>query len=1105
LKTELHIYVAQRDRGQFEACIPFIGPLSELVEGASPAQLKEELMFKALELIHERSDPAQFDLLLPPESSQLINVWVEVEIEVDGDRPPEVLNGWTHVVAGRRQGSDFVHVWSPRVPGECFAIPSMEDVYEATRAWVEDWARRHNATDLSRISADYPARIERVEVDLGFPDPTDTSEGSDWRSGRSLRPETLEEVATNLTHKAEDGSLPKAFGRQDIVDELVEVLTGTRAAHICLIGPPGTGKTSLIQEAVRQTFELQQAYQQRRDVWQTGGDRIIAGMSIIGQWEQRAERICDELDERGDVLVIDDLLGLVRAGRTYQGDSSVARFIEPYIEQGRFSVLLEATEATYEIARSEAPGFVERFRRVQVPELSHRQTLDVVTELVRALEAQEHVRFTPDAVEAMLRLTGRFFRREVFPGKAVRLVRQCFNEAFRRLSGDHDNEVRVDPQMVANVVRRQSGLPMSLLLPGRGRKPTDVRRAFESRVFAQPDASDVVTDVILAIEQGLSDPQRPLASLLFLGPSGVGKTESAKTLAGELFGTEDRLVRFDMSEFAQPAAATRLIGTRQNPEGELTGRVRMQPFCVLLFDEVEKADRSVLDLLLQVLGDGRLTDAAGRRVDFCNTVVVMTSNLGADSEDRWVGFSGRDGADRSLHYRRAAEQFFRPELFNRFDRVVPFRPLGAETLRRIARRSLEQLLERRGLRENQVMVDVDRHLVEHLVEGAVDRRYGTRTLANRIEQQLIAPLARRLTQDKDRGLTRVTIAPGEGDGLELEVRTLPRAERVRAISDELALFIRGHRRDSIAEAAEILGRKLDFLRDRLDELETAPDVEAIESRYEEALAAFNDYAATGEPPPDELGESLRQCDIFREEFRDLRRRIDGILDPDADGERTLPDLDDLEKPELHRMGEICDELFLSYEWLAAQRRALSSGQTDAATLVLDGLSGNYRDLLADIFGWVRSFARLHDIQCAIASFDGERWTPLGDEQRLEPRTTSVVISSEHPGITEAFRALSGYLWAPVPPSHGRHSLLLLSTHAFGTADKNALAAWIGRDELAASDGEPEIEFVLENGAVFDLQTGAKWTLPEAEGSTQRVVDALLLQRLAVRAGARRDP
>jgi ATP-dependent Clp protease ATP-binding subunit ClpC len=1097
VKTELHIYVAQRDRGQFEACIPFVGPLSELVEGSSPAQLKEELMFKALELVHERADPASFDLLLPPESSQLINVWVEVEIEVDGDRPPKVLNGWTHVVAGRRRGSDFVHVWSPRISGECFAIPSMEDVYEATRAWVEDWARRHNATDLSKITADYPARIERVEVDLGFPDSASDSEESSWRSGRSLRPETLQEVATNLTHKAEDGSLPKAFGRQEIVDELVEVLTGTRAAHICLVGPPGTGKTSMIQEAVRQTFELQQAYQQRRDVWQTGGDRIIAGMSIIGQWEQRAERICDELDERGDVLVIDDLLGVVRAGRTYQGDSSVARFIEPYIEQGRFSVLVEATEATFDIARTEAPGFVERFRRVQVPELGHRETLDVITELVRALEAQEHVRFTPDAVEAILRLTGRFFRREVFPGKAVRLVRQCFNEAFRRLRGDGDTEVRVDPEMVANVVRRQSGLPMSMLLPGRGRRPEAVRDAFESRVFAQQEASDVVTDVIVAIEQGLSDPERPLASLLFLGPSGVGKTESAKTLASQLFGTEDRLIRFDMSEFAQPAAATRLIGTRQNPEGELTGRVRMQPFCVLLFDEVEKADRSVLDLLLQVLGDGRLTDAAGRRVDFCNTLVVMTSNLGAESEDRWVGFSGRDASDRSLHYRRAAEQFFRPELFNRFDRVVPFQPLDAETLRRIARRSLEQLLERRGLRENQVMVDVDRHLVEHLVEGAVDRRYGTRTLGNRIEQQLIAPLARTLTQQSDGGLTRVTIAPGDDETLELEVRTLQRRERVRSLPDVLSLFIRGRRRESIGEAAATLGRKLAYIRDKIDALEADPAVDRIEQRYEDALADFNEYAASGEPPPDELSESLRQCDIFREEFRDFRRRVDGILDPDAEGERSLPELEDFEKPQLHRWAEICDELFLDYHWLAAQKRALASGDTDAATLVLDGLSGAYRDLLTQVFGWLRTFADRHDIQCAIAGFDGEQWTPVESDADLDARTTSVVISSEHPGITEAFDAVSGYVWAPVPPTHGRHSLLLLSTEDFGTADDDALAEWLATDPFASRDEEAHIEFVLENGAVNDLLTGAKWTLPDSSGGVQRVVHTMLIQRLAV--------
>ena len=1103
MKTQLHIYVAQKDSSQFEACIPFVGPLSELVEGSSPAQLKEELMFRALELVHQRASPSDFDLLLPPESSQLINVWVEIERETRGDRPPEVMNGWTHMIAGRRPGTDFVHVWSPRAPNECFAVPSMEDIYEATRAWVEDWASRHDATSLEPITADYPARIERVDVELGFPDPGAKDSESSWQSGRALRPETLQEVATSLTHKAEDGTLPRAFGRQDTVDELVEAITGTRAAHICLVGPPGAGKTSVIQEAVRQTFELQQAYQQRRDVWQTGGDRIIAGMSVIGQWEQRADQLCHELGERGDVLVVDDLLGLVRAGRTYQGDSSVARFIEPHVEQGRFSVILEATEATYEIARTEAPGFVERFRRVQVPELDHRDTLDVVTELVRSLEAQERVRFTPDAVESILRLTGRFFRREVFPGKAVRLVRQTFNEALRRMSNDGDVEVRVDPDLVARVVRRQSGLPMSMLLPGRGRRSDEVRGAFESRVFDQPLAADVVSDVIVAVEQGINDPDRPLASLLFLGPSGVGKTESAKTLAAELFGTEDRLIRFDMSEFAQAAAATRLIGTRQNPEGELTGRVRMQPFCVLLFDEVEKADRSVLDLLLQVLGDGRLTDAAGRRVDFCNTVVVMTSNLGADSEDRWVGFSGRDANDRSLHYRRAAEQFFRPELFNRFDRVVPFRPLESETLRRIARRSLEQLLERRGLRENEVMVDVDRHLVEHLVEGAVDRRYGTRTLASRIEQQLIAPLARRLTQESDSGLTRVTIAPGEDGELELRVRALPRADKQLSLPSEIRPFLRAFGQETLEEASIVLGGKLEYLRDRMDELEKARDVADIEARYEEALEAFNEYAARGEPPPDELAESLRQCDIFREELRAFRRRLDGMLDPDADGERTLPELDAFEKPELHRWSEACNELFLTLQWLQAQRRALSSGKTDASTLFIDGLSGDYQSLLSDVFRWVHSFVQGRGVQCSMAGFDGENWREF--DETLGKRVNAVAVSAEHPGLSELFAALAGYVWAPVPASHGRHSLLLLTEHAFGSADYATLRDWLRAEKFDRDSEESKIEFILSGGKAHDVRSGADWTMPDSEGEgLRRLVDAMFLQRLTLVAQTRKE-
>jgi ATP-dependent Clp protease ATP-binding subunit ClpA len=1136
MKLNLQIYVAQPQKGHFQASIPFIDSLSQPAEGTSPAQLKEELMFRALELVHGQMNPAHFDALLPPETAQLVNVWLEVERHIDPDRPPVSMNAWTHVIAGRFPGDDQVHVWVPSVPGECFAIEGMEQVYEGARAWAEQWAEDHDLSDLKVLESDHPARLETLQVELGFPsaDPHDDSSGPP--GGRLRRPEALVQVATNLTHRAEDSSLRRAYGRQNLVDELVEVMTATSPAHVCLVGPAGSGKTAIVEEAARQTFELQQVYQQRRDLWQTSGDRVIAGMSVIGQWEQRAEAICEELAERGDVLVVDDFLGLVRAGKTYEGDSNVARFIEPYLDQNRFSVIAEATEATFEVARMEAPGFVERFRRIQVPELDHDRTLSVITDLVRALEAQQRVRFTPDSVETILRLSGRYLRQEAFPGKAVRLVRQCFTAAVRQLTEAHERdtaveasheeltlrgtnvdethlnrvqggEVRIDPDLVAHVVHRQTGLPLRLLVPGRGRAPEEVKATFESRVFDQPEASDVVTSLIVATEQGMSDPHRPLGSFLLIGPSGVGKTETAKALAVDLFGGRDRLVRFDMSEFSEPGAATRLIGTAREPDGELTGRVRIQPFCVLLFDEIEKAHPMVLDLLLQLLGDGRLTDAAGRTVDFCNAVVLMTSNLGAGSEERWMGFTEKAERDRRLHYQRAAETFFRPEMFNRIDRVIPYRPLSSGTLRRIARRTLRELLQRRGLRQGQIMVDVDRRLVEHLVSGVVDRRYGARTLAHRIEQKLITPLARKLADHgADQGLTRAVLTTtddtdGASAGMELRLRTLYEAPAPDPNADGRSrgfkLFVENVAGETLAGAAQRLHIRLEYLVDQFQRCEQSETRGHINATYERALEELNTRASTGQTISNQIAERVRQRELFRGQFRQLRRRLEALLEPDGAGGLEVPDLETLDKPELHRWSERADKVFGRLVWVKTQMRALSEKDADAATLVVEGLSGDFHNLLAQWRRWLADFAEAFDVNLAEAGWSSDGWCQLDASNSLSGMS-ALALSTEHPGIAAAFDALAGYVWAPQPPSHGHHALVLLTSSPEGSSETETLIEELDARHGGASSGDDRaIEFIVRDGHIEQPRLNHSLPAPDQRGNAADFAAELIFSRLAL--------
>ncbi|MFW5967398.1 MAG: AAA family ATPase, partial [Persicimonas sp.] len=723
--------------------------------------------------------------------------------------------------------------------------------------------------------------------------------------------------------------------------------------------------------------------------------------------------------------------------------------------------------------------------------------------LVRALEAQRRVRFTPDAVESILRLSGRFLRQEAFPGKAVRLTRQCFAQAVRHSSDEPHAEVRVEPERVVRVMRRQTGLPERLLTPGDGRTADQVRKSFERRVFGQPAAADAVESLVVATEQGVARTDRPLSSFLLIGPSGVGKTETAKALAVELFGGRDRLVRFDMSEFSEASAASRLIGTPQDPDGELTGRVRIQPYCVLLFDEIEKAHSSVLDLLLQLLDDGRLTDTAGRTVDFCNTVVLMTSNLGADDEERWVGFTERDQQDRRLHYQRAAEEFFRPEFFNRIDRVIPYQPLTVDTLRRIARRTLRELLERRGLRHSQVMVDVDRRLVEHLVGGVVDRRYGARTLAHRIEQRLITPLARRLaSKEDDQALTRAVLEPGQEGEMKLDLRTLELASRQPAVSRGTKLFVERIDGDSLDGIADRLEVRIDYLRRVFQAFAESPQKVQIDRDYDEALAELNERASTGAPISNALAERVRQRELFRDEVRRFERDLEEVVETDGqvDEPQERDGFEEVDAARAHRLGTRLSKLYGRLIWLYVQMCVLIERDSDAATLVIQGLSGDFRLHLRRWRDWLTAFAEAYEVNLILAAYSGGRWREFGEDESLEG-VSSIAVSAEHPGIAAAFDVLRGYMWAPLPPSHGHHGLLMITSRSTGASDNasfvDTLDAFESPSDRADEGDDLSIEFIYRDGHLEMPRLSRRLPVPEVRGAMDDFAARILFERLAV--------
>lgn len=548
---------------------------------------------------------------------------------------------------------------------------------------------------------------------------------------------TLEAVASNWSRVDEqpERGIMAAFGRQDTLEQLTELVAASRPAAVVLVGPSRVGKTSIVkhlawQSAHRDDFE--------RRLWFADAPRLTSTDPMSGGWQEQCAQIVAELEQSDDVLYVGRLVQALDAGKYVGSDYNLAQFLKPHLSDRRLRIVAEATVEEWNRIEQRDVGFARAFNVVRVDDPPEPQARQIVEAAARRMSERDGITLSEEAVDRAWRLERRFATEGSPVGRAIDFLGRTLRRAAQAYAG------RVSELDLVERFCEETGLPPVMLLDDRSLDLDEVQARLSRRVMGQDEAVRRVAHVVGITKAGLAPADRPLGSFFFVGPTGVGKTELARALAEFLFGDEDRLVRLDMSEYGHPDAYARLIGEGKE-EGDLTSPVRRQPFSVILLDEVEKAHRSVYDLLLQVLGEARLTDADGRTTRFQNAIVIMTSNLGVDTLRPAIGF-GAEGGDAAWerHFRKEAERFFRPEFLARIDQFIPFRSLSREVIEAIARRELEKMVGRDGLTARDIDVDFSDDVVRWIAARGWDEQYGARPIKRVVEQRVAWPLARRL-------------------------------------------------------------------------------------------------------------------------------------------------------------------------------------------------------------------------------------------------------------------------------------------------------------------------------------------------------------------------
>src|SRR5690625_2924130 len=612
---------------------------------------------------------------------------------------------------------------------------------------------------------------------------------------------TLDSLARDLTVSAKEGKVDPVIGRDQEIERIIQILSRRTKNNPVLIGEPGVGKTAVVEGLAHQIVhnEVPETLREKRVMTLDMGT-VVAGTKYRGEFEDRLKKVIDEIRNAGNVILfIDELHTLIGAGGA-EGAIDASNILKPALSRGEIQCVGATTLDEYRKYIEKDAALEIRFQPLQVDELSTEETAQILRGLRDRYEAHHRVTITDEAIEAAAELSSRYITDRFLPDKAIDLIDEAgsrvrlksytippnlkeleanleevrkekdsavLGQEFEKAAAFRDKEQRLREELettknkwkekqgqenlevteedIATVVSTWTGIPVVKLTKDESDRLLNMEEVLHERIIGQEEAVNAVAKAIRRARAGLKDPKRPIGSFIFLGPTGVGKTELARALAEVMFADEDAMIRIDMSEYMEKHATSRLVGSPPGyvgyeEGGQLTERVRRKPYSVILLDEVEKAHPEVFNILLQVLEDGRLTDSKGRLVDFRNTVLIMTSNVGANElkQNRYVGFNLEDEAQdhKEMKSKVTAEmkKTFRPEFLNRIDETIVFHSLEKKHTKEIVKLMIDQLQKR--ITEQEIEFSITERAIEKIAEDGFDPEYGARPLRRSIQRNI---------------------------------------------------------------------------------------------------------------------------------------------------------------------------------------------------------------------------------------------------------------------------------------------------------------------------------------------------------------------------------